>query len=75
MIEEEANAMDSFAAEENWPDQSESSDDIESLKLALNLSNKLVGKEVKRCAKYTNSIDVMFKKYRELGADSTASVS
>ena len=67
--------MGSFAVEENWPDQSESPNDIESLKLALNLSNKLVSKEVKRCAKYTNSIDVMFKKYRELGAESTTSVS
>ena len=31
--------------------------------------NKEVSKEVKKCEKYTQSIDILFKKYREIGAE------
>lgn len=39
------------------------------LSIKLALVNNLVNKEVKKCEKYAKSVDILFKKYREFGAE------
>ena len=48
---------------------------MQSLKHKLERYNKQVSKEAKRCEKYGNAMDVMFKKYREIASVSVKNIS